>query len=121
MRRLGRMLHAVRLGAGLDDGVDDAMDPGCGRSGLDPRQPAGSGGVVATGPARPTPLRIAAASDLQSALPKLVDRFQAETGIAAVPFFLSSGQLASRSGKARPMTSSYRPTRRSSATWPVRD
>ena len=41
-----------------------------------------------------TPLRIAAASDLQLALPKLADRFQAKTGIAATLTFGASGQLA---------------------------
>jgi len=41
-----------------------------------------------------TPIRIAAASDLQSALPKLADRFQAKTGIATTLTFGASGQLA---------------------------
>jgi molybdate transport system substrate-binding protein len=40
------------------------------------------------------PLRIAAASDLQSALPKLADRFQAKTGIAITLTFGASGQLS---------------------------
>jgi len=40
------------------------------------------------------PLRIAAASDLQAALPKLADRFQAKTGIAVVLTFGASGQLS---------------------------
>ncbi|MFI5459939.1 MAG: molybdate ABC transporter substrate-binding protein [Isosphaerales bacterium] len=40
------------------------------------------------------PLRIAAASDLQSALPKLADRFQAKTGIATTLSYGASGQLA---------------------------
>ena len=40
------------------------------------------------------PLRIAAASDLQPALPKLADRFQAKTGIATTLTFGTSGQLS---------------------------
>jgi len=40
------------------------------------------------------PLRIAAASDLQMALPKLADRFHAKTGIAMTLTFGASGQLA---------------------------
>jgi molybdate transport system substrate-binding protein len=39
-------------------------------------------------------LRIAAASDLQAALPKLGERFQARTGVAITSTFLSSGVLA---------------------------
>jgi len=42
----------------------------------------------------PPPLRIAAASDLQMALPRLADRFQAKTGIATTLTFGASGQLA---------------------------
>jgi len=40
------------------------------------------------------PLRIAAASDLQTALPMLADRFQVKTGIALTLTFGASGQLA---------------------------
>jgi len=40
------------------------------------------------------PLRIAAASDLQMALPRLADRFQAKTGIATTLTFGASGQLS---------------------------
>jgi molybdate transport system substrate-binding protein len=40
------------------------------------------------------PLRIAAASDLQSALPKLAERFQAITGIPMTLTFGASGQLS---------------------------
>ena len=72
-------------------------------------------------PARsPTPLRIAAASDLQAALPRLADRFQARTGIAIdadVPR-LGAARRADQ-GKGLRSTSSWRPTRRSSATWPA--
>ncbi len=50
-------------------------------------------GTKATpGPA--APLRIAAASDLQLALPKLRDQFQARTGIATELSFGASGRLA---------------------------
>ncbi|MGP0068703.1 MAG: molybdate ABC transporter substrate-binding protein [Isosphaeraceae bacterium] len=68
---------------------------GCRGSGPGPAEPAADPGVVVPTQAGPTtPIRVAAASDLQSALPKLVDRFKDRTGIAAVPVFLSSGQLA---------------------------
>ena len=49
-----------------------------------------------------TPLRIAAASDLQFALPEIVDRFQARTGIMTAPVFLSSGQLAQQIRQGAP-------------------
>jgi molybdate transport system substrate-binding protein len=50
----------------------------------------------------PAPLRIAAASDLQAALPKLGDRFQARRGIAITPTFLSSGVLAQQIKQGAP-------------------
>jgi molybdate transport system substrate-binding protein len=40
------------------------------------------------------PLRIAAASDLQIALPVLLDRFRSRTGVATTPVFDASGRLA---------------------------
>jgi molybdate transport system substrate-binding protein len=40
------------------------------------------------------PLRVAAASDLQSALPKLADRFRSTTGVATTLTFGASGQLS---------------------------
>ena len=48
------------------------------------------------------PLRIAAASDLQLALPKLADRFQASTGIKASLTFGASGQLAEQIKQGAP-------------------
>lgn len=42
----------------------------------------------------PTPLRIAAASDLRDALPVLARRFTEKTGVEVVPTFGASGQLA---------------------------
>jgi molybdate transport system substrate-binding protein len=57
------------------------------------------------GCARPqttTPLRIAAASDLQMALPKLTDRFQASAGIVTSITFGSSGQLAEQIKQGAP-------------------
>lgn len=48
------------------------------------------------------PLRIAAASDLQAALPELGERFQASGGIAIVPTFLSSGVLAQQIKQGAP-------------------
>jgi molybdate transport system substrate-binding protein len=48
-------------------------------------------------------LRLAAASDLQLVLPKLLDRFQARTGIAtSPPVFLASGQLAQQIAQGAP-------------------
>ena len=48
------------------------------------------------------PLRIAAASDLQLALPKLTDRFQASSGIVASITFGASGQLAEQIKQGAP-------------------
>ena len=45
-------------------------------------------------PEGPAPLRIAAASDLQTALPVLITRFKLDTGIVAEAAFGSSGQFA---------------------------
>ena len=45
-------------------------------------------------PSGPAPLRVAAASDLQEALPILAARFALDTGIKVEPVFGSSGQLA---------------------------
>jgi molybdate transport system substrate-binding protein len=47
-------------------------------------------------------LRIAAASDLQLAWPRLADRFRARTGLAATATFLSSGQLAQQIEQGAP-------------------
>jgi molybdate transport system substrate-binding protein len=57
---------------------------------------AGCGSPRGTTPAsaKTAPFRVAAASDLQAALPVLADRFQARTGIAVTLTFQSSGQLA---------------------------
>jgi molybdate transport system substrate-binding protein len=48
------------------------------------------------------PLRIAAASDLQSALPRLTERFQARTGIEATPVFGASGRLSEQIRQGAP-------------------
>jgi molybdate transport system substrate-binding protein len=48
------------------------------------------------------PLRIAAASDLQLALPKLTERFQASTGIAVSITFGASGQLVEQIKQGAP-------------------
>ena len=76
---------------------------GCGNSEVE-RAPAGR--EPALGPAdRPgsaTPLRIAAASDLQMALPRLLDRFQARTGTASTPVFSASGKLAEQIKQGAP-------------------
>jgi molybdate transport system substrate-binding protein len=48
------------------------------------------------------PLRVAAASDLQSALPRLNERFQARTGIVASLTFGASGQLSQQIKQGAP-------------------
>ena len=48
------------------------------------------------------PLRVAAASDLQAALPALAARFAAEHGIAIVPTFGASGTLAAQIDQGAP-------------------
>ena len=50
----------------------------------------------------PAPLRLAAASDLQSALPKLADRFRSLTGISSSITFGASGQLAEQIKQGAP-------------------
>jgi molybdate transport system substrate-binding protein len=47
-------------------------------------------------------LRIAAASDLRYALPKLADRFEQKTGIKVTPTFGASGQLAAQIKQGAP-------------------
>lgn len=47
-----------------------------------------------SGPPPTAPLRVAAASDLQKALPVILSRFQLDTGIQSEPIFGSSSQLA---------------------------
>ena len=59
-------------------------------------------GLGCVRPQTPTPLRIAAASDLQLVLPKLADRFQTKTGIAASITFGASGQLAEQIKQGAP-------------------
>ncbi len=46
--------------------------------------------------------RIAAASDLQLALPKLIERFQVRTGIEATPIFGASGRLSEQIRQGAP-------------------
>jgi molybdate transport system substrate-binding protein len=45
-------------------------------------------------PASETQIRVAAASDLQSVMPALIERFQQQTAIKVTPTFGASGQLA---------------------------
>jgi molybdate transport system substrate-binding protein len=54
------------------------------------------------GEEEPPPLRIAAASDLQAALPRLAERFLAKSGIAISPTFQSSGLLAQQIKQGAP-------------------
>lgn len=49
--------------------------------------------VVAGGPTATPELRVAAASDLQAALPRLAERFQRDTGVAVTLTFGSSGNF----------------------------
>lgn len=67
---------------------------GCGNASID-RPPEGLAG-------QPSPLRVAAASDLQAALPRLGERFRATSGIAITPTFLSSGVLAQQIRQGAP-------------------
>ncbi len=61
---------------------------------------AGCGGARE---APPSPsLQIAAASDLQAALPRLEDRFRAKSGVAITSTFLSSGLLAQQIKQGAP-------------------
>jgi molybdate transport system substrate-binding protein len=80
-----------------------ALSGGCGRSGETSRAPVppAATGTESTGHqqraddrAPREPLLIAAASDLQAALPKLADRFGAQTGAATSLTYGASGQLA---------------------------
>lgn len=68
---------------------------GCGDSTRGtPSQPSAGAGS--------SPLRIAAASDLQAALPRLGERFQASRGVAITATFLSSGVLAKQIQQGAP-------------------
>lgn len=49
-----------------------------------------------------TPLRIAAASDLQSVMPRMIERFKAATGIEVVATYGASGQLAQQIKQGAP-------------------
>jgi molybdate transport system substrate-binding protein len=61
-----------------------------------------AGSVLGCGEAEPEPLRIAAASDLQTALPIVAARFRQDTGIRIEPTFGSSGQLAQQIRQGAP-------------------
>lgn len=69
---------------------------------------AGCGNPVTTTPPGPAAagapplLRIAAASDLQAALPRLGDRFRSRGGVAIEPTFTSSGVLAQQIKQGAP-------------------
>lgn len=70
---------------------------GCGGA-RDAATTSGPGG----GKEPPPSLRIAAASDLQAALPRLAEGFRAKSGIAITPTFLSSGLLAQQIKQGAP-------------------
>ncbi len=61
----------------------------------------GCGGVTNDG-ARPASIRIAAASDLRNACPKLTERFEQKTGIKVTSTFGASGQLAAQIAQGAP-------------------
>ncbi|MDB5351939.1 MAG: molybdenum transporter, periplasmic molybdate-binding protein [Planctomycetota bacterium] len=65
-----------------------ALLPGCG---------SGAGTKVAL-----EPVRIAAASDLQAVMPKILERFKAETGVEVVATFGASGQLSQQIKQGAP-------------------
>lgn len=69
---------------------------GCGDTG-EKTMPDGPSGAKSL-----PPLRIAAASDLQAALPRLGERFRAVGGSEVVPTFLSSGVLAQQIKQGAP-------------------
>ncbi len=69
---------------------------GCGK----PARDAIPDSAAKAGP--PGPLRVAAASDLQAALPKLAERFRARNGIAITPAFQSSGVLSQQIKQGAP-------------------
>jgi molybdate transport system substrate-binding protein len=74
---------------------------GCGDSGRNP--PAAPEKTEAHSKSSPaTPLRIAAASDLQAALPEVANRFRAITGIESSLTFGPSGQLAEQIKQGAP-------------------
>jgi molybdate transport system substrate-binding protein len=74
---------------------------GCGDSGRNP--PATAPSTEVSGESSPgTPLRIAAASDLQAALPEVATRFRAMTGIELSLTFGPSGQLAEQIKQGAP-------------------
>src|SRR5262245_59007765 len=77
---------------------------GCGNtSSVNPPSGGGPAPGVTAGPGSVASLRLAAASDLQLALPKVVERFQALTGIAtSPPVFQASGQLAMQIAQGAP-------------------
>src|SRR5947209_1505568 len=62
---------------------------------------SGCGAASKTAP-RPEPLRVAAASDLLVVMPKLIERFKAETKIEVVATFGASGQLAQQVKQGAP-------------------
>ncbi len=105
MRRQSRMLRSKPLWAqGWMLAMMSLWFLGCGRP-ADVGVAPGAGpapGVVARGNSAAA-LRLAAASDLQLALPRLLERFQARTGIAtSPPVFQASGQLAEQIKQGAP-------------------
>ena len=95
LRRPGRAIHAWLIAVMLIE------VSGCGGPGSVPSGSRVSGQITKNSdPA--APLMIAAASDLQVALPKLVDRFRARTGVGATMTFGASGQLAEQIKQGAP-------------------
>ena len=59
-------------------------------------------GTSSDSPSKPEPLRIAAASDLRTVLPKLIEAFSRNHAIAIEPTFGASGQLAQQIRQGAP-------------------
>ncbi len=87
--RVGLLGLVLLLGSGC--GAQPPRDPGANRAARARLAPDRG---EAREPAIREPLRLAAASDLQAALPELAARFQARTGLATSLIFGASGLLA---------------------------
>ncbi len=76
---------------------------GCGtRTTTPPASPPAQSTATATRPAQKTALQVAAAANLSTALPDLIQAFQRETGIPVTPIVSSSGNLARQIANGAP-------------------
>ncbi len=102
MRRLGRGCVSKTARCGLGAGFDVAVVCWVWERGRSCGSEPGPAEVVETEPVRRLPLRIAAASDLQSALPEIIGSLPGRTGTAFTPVFLASGNLAEQIKQGAP-------------------